>query len=353
MPTLAERLRDRIRREGAISFADFMEAALYDPGEGYYSRGARIGEGGDFVTSPSVSPAFSAAIARRFARDADGLPGPLDFVEVGSGEGVFLADFAKALQRDSPDVSARVRLTAVERSENARERIAERGAIRVLTRADELPERSVTGWIFANELFDALPVARIRGAAGGPDEHGLEEMRVALEGDRFVWSVTPAPRAWWKRLAARGISLEPGQVAEIRPAAEALHALLSRALARGRLVLFDYGHRAPTLYHPLARRGGTLAVHAAGRRGGDPLDRPGTQDLTAHVDWDELLEAGGREGLTNEGPIRQGRFLVESGIFELARTDAEKWRAYRLVDPEGMGEEISVIVQSRGMSREL
>ncbi len=94
MPSdLAERLRDRIRREGPISFADFMEAALYDPDAGYYSRGAPIGEGGDFVTSPSVSPAFAATLARRFAEDAAVLDGALDFVEVGAGEGTFLGDF--------------------------------------------------------------------------------------------------------------------------------------------------------------------------------------------------------------------------------------------------------------------
>lgn len=341
MPSsLAERLRDRIRREGPISFADFMEAALYDPEEGYYSRGAWIGEGGDFVTSPSVSPAFAATLTRLFARDAREIEGPLDFVEVGAGEGAFLSDFAAALGRDAPTVAARTRISAIERSEAGSAKLAVRG-IRVVS---QLPERSIRGWIFANELYDALPVVRVR--AG---EEGLEELRVALYGDRFVWAASPAPREWRDFLGAFGVALEPGQIAEIRPGASDFHRHLARAVARGRIVLFDYGHRALSLYHPLARPGGTLAVHSGGRRGGDPLERPGERDLTAHVNWDELIAVGAEEGLESEGPIRQGRFLTEAGIFDFASNETEKWRVYRLVDPEGMGEEISVLVQSRGM----
>ena len=336
-------MRDRIRREGPISFADFMETALYDPESGYYARGARIGERGDFVTSPSVSPAFAAAIARRFANDGEKLPGKLDFVEVGAGEGRFLADFAHALARDHPAVASRTRLAAVERSGAARRELA-KIPVAVRATAEDVSERSIVGWIFANELYDALPVARIRGA-----EEGLEELRVGLEGDRFVWAAAPAPAGWRDRLARSGVSLARGQIGEIRPGAADLHRRLARALDRGRLVVFDYGHRARTLYHPLARPAGTLAVHRGGRRGGDPLDRPGDQDLTAHVDWDELVAAGEEEGLESEGPVRQGRFLAESGIFDFASDDAEKWRVYRLVDPAGMGDEISVLVQSRGI----
>ena len=342
MPSsLAERLRERIRREGPISFADFMEAALYDPEEGYYTRGAPIGEGGDFVTSPSVSPAFAATLARLFARDAASLAGDLTFVEVGAGEGRFLFDFARALERDSPGVASRTRLVAVERAPGAREKLAALG----FTVFPDLAAAPVRGWIFANELYDALPVCRVIGAAND----GIEELRIGLEGERFAWAHVPAPSAWNAYFSRFGIALEPGQVAEIRPGTTQLHRKLARALERGRLVLFDYGHRARTLYHSLARRGGTLAVHSGGRRGGDLLDRPGEQDLTAHVNWDEILAVGEEEGLTSEGPTRQGRFLTQAGVFDFAGDEAEKWRIYRLVDPAGMGEEISVLVQSREM----
>jgi SAM-dependent MidA family methyltransferase len=337
---LAERLRQRIRREGPISFADFMEAALYDPEEGYYSKGAPIREGGDFVTSPAVSPAFAAVLARLFARDADSLEGDLTFLEVGAGEGKLLGDFARALPRESPAAAARTRLAAVERATAARSALGS-GGFDVLP---GLPEAPIRGWIFANELFDALPVARIRGT-----ESGLEELRVDAHGNRFVWTPAPAPPGWSRSLGRFGVTLEPGQLGEIRPGAADLHRRLARSLERGRIVLFDYGHRARVLYHPLARRAGTLAVHSGGRRGGDPLASPGRQDLTAHVDWDELLAIGEEEGLASEGPLRQARFLVAGGVFDFADDEAAKWRVFRLVDPEGMGEEISAIVQSRGM----
>jgi SAM-dependent MidA family methyltransferase len=336
--TLADRLRERIRREGPISFADFMEAALYDPERGYYARGAPIGEGGDFVTSPSLSPHFAASIARVFAADAASVGGDVTFVDVGAGEGRFLADLRTALERDSPNVARRTGLVGVERSAEGRRRLETRG----LPAFEALPDEPVRGWIFANELYDAFPVVRLRGT-----ETGVDELRIGVEEDRFAWTATPASSEWTERLSARGISLEPGQVAELRPAAADFHRRLARALGRGRIVLFDYGHRARTLYHPLARHGGTLAVHSRGRRGGDPLASPGEHDLTAHVDWDELISVGESEGLATEGPIRQARFLMRAGIFDFATDRAEKWRVYRLVDPAGMGEEISVLVQSR------
>jgi SAM-dependent MidA family methyltransferase len=342
------RLRERIAREGPISFADFMQAALYDPEAGYYARGASIGEGGDFVTSPSVSPAFAGTLARLFALEAGELEGPVDFVEVGAGAGRFLEDFARCLARLDPVLFERLRLTAVEVSAAGRAAVAARGiepAPRILESVEDLAEGSIRGWIFSNELYDALPVVRVMGSADG-----LQELRVGCERDRFVWKTVPAAAALRAHLDALGIVLETGQKGEIAPGASAMHRRLARALARGWVVVFDYGHPARILYHPFARREGTLSVHAGGRRGGDPLQDPGAQDLTAHVNWDVLLAAGEAEGLHTDRLMRQGMFLTEAGIFDFAGSDAEKWRIFRLVDPGGMGEEISVLVQSKGVA---
>ncbi len=348
VPSLPERLRQRIAREGPISFHDFMQAALYDTEEGYYSRGAAIGEGGDFLTSPHVSPAFAAALARLFAVELEGFTGPVDLVEVGAGEGRFLDDFARALSRIDPGLHARLRLTAVEGSSAARSALTARGiepAPRILEKVRDLAAGSVEGWIFSNELYDALPVLRVVGS-----EDGLLELRVSTDGGRFVWTTAPAPAGIREHLAGFGVVLEPGQKAEIAPDAAAVHGVLARALGRGALVAFDYGHPARILYHPFARPDGTLAVHIGGRRGGDPLEDPGERDLTAHVNWDLLLCAGEAEGLRVERLMRQGLFLTEIGILDFAGSDAEKWRIFRLIDPEGMGEELSVLVQRRGMA---
>lgn len=345
--SLADRLRERIAHEGPISFRDFMAAALYDPQEGYYGKGARIGERGDFVTSPYISRAFAAAVARQFSREVEAFEGPIDFVEVGAGEGRFLSDFAAALVRDHPAIAARVRLTAIERSVAAGDGISVRSItprVELLGSAEDLPEDSITGWIFSNELYDALPVVRVAGAVGG-----LEELRVDTDGDRFLWVRAPAPEAFREHLESFGVTLAPGQVGEIAFEAAPLHRRLARALSRGSIVTFDYGHRASVLYHPVARRNGTLAVHFAGFRRGDPLAYPGEVDLTAHVNWDELVRAGEEEGLTTREISRQGRYLIEAGLFDFVSGEAERWRAYRLVDPEGMGDELSVLIQSRGM----
>ena len=322
-----------------------MAAALYDPQEGYYATGARIGERGDFVTSPTISPIFASTLARRFAADVAALEGSADFVEVGAGSGQFLEDFAAAMRRDHPDLLPRVRLTAIERSAAGREAIGERPiepVPRVLESAESLGPQSVSGWIFSNELYDALPVVRVVCGA-----EGLDEMRVASDTESFQWSRAPAPEAFREHLQSFGVTLAPGQIAEISFGAAPLHRTLARALVKGSLVAFDYGHHAPVLYHPAARRAGTLVVHFGGLRRGDPLRHPGHVDLTAHVNWDLLIRAGEEEGLTGSRVVRQGRFLLELGIFDFVTTPQEKWKAYRLVDPEGMGEELSVLLQSR------
>jgi SAM-dependent MidA family methyltransferase len=346
--SLSERLRERIAREGPISFSEFMRAALYDPEDGYYPRHAALGEGGDFVTSPHLSPAFAGAIARMFAVDAAAWEGPVDFVEAAAGSGRFLEDFAGWIGRLDPDLHSRLRLTAIEVAAPPREELAARPIVpapRVLASADELPEGSVRGWIFSNELYDALPTIRVLGSDAGP-----RELRVGAVGDRFAWVEAPAPAEVERHLSQARVSLAPGQKGEVCLEAPALHRRLARSLEVGRLVAFDYGHPARILYHPFARPEGTLAVHSLGRRGGDPLDEPGDVDLTAHVNWDSLMAAGEAEGLRTDRIQRQGMVLSEAGVFDFARTEAEKWRIFRLVDPAGMGEEISALFQSRGIS---
>jgi SAM-dependent MidA family methyltransferase len=347
LSSLAERLRERIAREGPISFAEFMHAALQDPAEGYYTQHVAIGEGGDFVTSPHVSPAFAAAFARLFSIDVERLEGTLDFVEVGAGNGRFLEDFTIALAQMDPPLAARLRVTAVEASPAAREALASRHIVpvpRILSSVEELPEDSVNGWIFSNELYDALPVVRVVGS-----EEGLQEIRVGAEGDAFVWAPAPAASPLREHLESFGVAIRSGQKGDIALGAEPLHRRLARSLSRGWIVTVDYGHPARILYHPFARPHGTLSVHSGGRRGGDPLRNPGEQDLTAHVNWDALMRAGDVEGLHTDRLVRQGLFLTEAGIFDFSGGDAEKWRIYRLVDPGGMGEELSVLVQSKGV----
>ena len=346
---LARKLADRIAREGPISFRDFMEAALYDPEHGYYARGPAIGEGGDFATSPSLSPLFAWCVARMFAADAENFPGEIVFCEAAAGTGRFLRDFRTALDDLAPDVARRTVLAAIERSAAGRRAIEALGiAERVVADVSEWPEGPVEGWVFSNELYDALAVHRVVLSEGR-----LFELRVFVsEAGGFEWTAAPAPPALAAYLDSFGVALAEGQIAEVDSAAAPLHRALARLLSRGRLVTFDYGHRASVLYHPGARPKGTLAVHAGGRRGGDPLDRAGEVDLSAHVNWDDLERAGEAEGFSTDARMRQSEFLMRAGLFEEARvreTRDGRLEAMRLFDPEGIGDDLSVLLQSKGM----
>ena len=330
-----------------------METALYDPDEGYYARRAAIGDGGDFVTSPTISPLFARAVARVFARDALAFPGEIVFCEAAAGVGTFLRDFRSALDELAPAVSRRTRLRAIERAAAGREAIAAAGvAERVAADPREWESEPFEGWVFSNELYDALPVHRVRRSEGRLVELGVT---TSPGGFAFAWTEGPPPVELGEYLARFAIELAEGQVAEINLAAAPLHRSLARLVSRGRLVAFDYGHRAPVLYHSAARPGGTLAVHSRGRRGGDPLERPGEVDLTAHVNWDDLVRAGEPEGFATEARMRQSEFLMRSGLFEdaggrrVGETRDGRLEALRLFDPEGIGDDLSVLLQSKGI----
>lgn len=350
-----------------------MEASLYDPEDGYYSRRAAIGEGGDFLTSPSISPLFARAVARTFAVDAEAnLAGEIVFLEAAAGSGRFLEDFHRALADAAPGVLRRTRLLAVERTEAGRRSLSKLGiAARIFSEPPE-PLAPQPGWIFSNELYDALPVHRVQMRDAGLFELGIDvrphprspsplgegvavRPGARCEGDSpdaapsFGWTSWPAPPALSDYLDRFGIGLVPGQAAEINLAAAPLYGRLARLLSAGRLVTFDYGHRAPVLYHPHARPAGTLAVHSRGMRGGDPLEAPGTVDLTAHVNWNDLIATGEDAGFATEGLWRQSRFLLEAGLFEDA--GERKLEALRLFDPEGLGDALSVLFQSKGVRR--
>ncbi|MGH9443593.1 MAG: SAM-dependent methyltransferase [Thermoanaerobaculia bacterium] len=396
MPVCADILAERIAAAGPISFRDFMEIALYESKTGYYVARAEIGAGGDFVTAPTISPLFARAVARVFAADAAAFEGPLVFLEAAAAGGVFLRDFRRALAEIDPAVSARTRLWALERSERGREGIAEAGAAeRIFSEVSQIPRGSISGWVFSNELYDALPVHRVKriggellelwvdlargGAtvkagrvargetpvaardAGVAKSSGLRRAGQRVESRdrtrpaepneateaRFAWTSRPAPPELSAYLARFGVELAEGQIAEINLEAGPLHRALCGSIRAGRIVSFDYGHPAPVLYHPHARTFGTLAVHSRGRRGGDPLERPGLVDLTAHVNWDDLRAAGEAEGFESAKIRRLAFFLSEAGLFEDASRD--RIAALRLLDPEGLGDALSVLTQSKGV----
>jgi SAM-dependent MidA family methyltransferase len=327
-----------VRAGGAISFAAFMEEALY--GEGGYYRAPRspVGRDGDYLTGSSLSPLFGRATARLLRRLDAALGRAAELFEAGCGSGAHLEAVAAALGPDAGrrllgwDRVARPLPPGVERAPAPR----------------ELGAGAISGLVFSYELFDALPVHRLVGLSGG----ALGELWVGLDerGD-FAWRPgelsTPRLAA---QLAAQGGRLAPGQIADLALEWEPLYRDLARLLgADGLLVTCDYGFETQALLDPRVRFHGTLACYRRHRVHRDPFRDVGLQDLTAHVDFSLLRRVGEEEGLTTLAFTRQALWLAACGLFEdLAGGDAARHEALRLLDGEGMGEEIRVLVQGRG-----
>lgn len=352
-------LKEEIARAGGwLSFARFMELALYAPGLGYYAAGARkFGAEGDFVTAPEISPLFGHCVAATVAdvlRDTGG-----DVLELGPGSGKLARDMLLALDR-AGTLPARYLLLEVSADlRDRQQRLLAELPAHLSRRAqwlDRLPER-FSGAIVANEVLDVVPVHLVTFAAGWTFERG-----VALRDDAFVWQDVPALSGELAEAVAR-IQREhlagappDGYVTEVSPAANALVASLAGSLAQGAMLFIDYGFRAAEFYHP-SRRGGTLMCHYRHYAHTDPFRFPGLQDITAHVDFSAAAEAGAAAGLEIAGYTTQANFLLASGLAEaLAAHDPRDTvnflpianQAQRLVSPAEMGEFFKVLAFTKG-----
>ena len=334
---VARRLAARIAREGALPFATVMEEALYGDG-GYYTRDPpAIGMDGDYVTGSSLSPLFGRATARVVERVASALGGPADYVEIGYGGAEHLETVAGHLT--GPRAG---RLLAWDRVA----RWTPPG-VRALRDLAELRELAIEGVVFSYELFDALPVHRLIGRAEG----GLGELLVDWREEQgFSWVESDLSSDHLRELLD-GHALAPGQVADLAPSWRPLYRELARGLRRGLLVTCDYGYERSRLLDARVRRHGTVACYSRHRVDRDALSNLGRKDLTAHVDFTALRETGEAEGLATVAFTRQAPWLVAAGIFdEIAATGAPaSAQARMLLDGDGLGEEIRVLVQSVGI----
>lgn len=339
MTDLPARLRHRIREEGSIPFADFMEAALYDPQGGYYAGGAADDGGGDYVTAVDF-PGFAESLARQVA-DAWtrlGEPDPVSLVEVGAGTGDLAADLREALREEEPDAARATRFEAVEASPRRRETLEDRG----FPVHDDLADVGTrTGLVLGNEVLDALPVHVVRRTP-----EGLRERYVDWDADDgFVWRAGPVSSEAVREVLAASEAAAPlreGQEAAVSPAARDLVAEAVATLERGAALFVDYGDEAPALRQP--GRGAALRAFEDHQAQVDVLSEPGSRDITATVDWSPLL-AWAREAGVPTALTEQGRFLVALGALE---TYAERGPVAgagvkTLILPGGMGQRFEVL----------
>jgi len=320
-----------IRRAGGrISFERFMELALYHPALGYYACSPGIGSAGDFFTSVSVGSLYGRILARQFRKYRASMGTPHDFqvVELGGHRGQLRAD--------------------------------------VLTEAPELPyimveaggtvPDGITGCIVSNELLDAFPVHRVRVVEGRWQELYVTETSSGGQSFTEVAGDLSTPRLA-ERLEGLPVSLMEGYTTEINLRATDWITDMARRLQRGYLITVDYGYERGEFYAP-HRREGTLLCHFKHTANRDPFVRIGHQDITAHVDFTSVMEAGRKAGLETILFCDQSRFLLEAGrelVEELVALEAGKWspernQLHQLIHPTLMGRTFKVLVQRKTAS---
>jgi len=357
-----ERLSARVRTAiaaagGWIDFARYMEMALYEPGLGYYSAGARkLGEGGDFVTAPEVAPVFSRCLAGQCA-EALATQGGGDVLELGAGSGVMAAVMLGEFESLGA-LPARYRILDVSADLRERQRATLAAAVpRLLDRVewlDRLPE-GLRGVIVANEVLDALPVERFVWRGGEARALG-----VAAASNRFEWAEAPAGPAL--RAAVEGIRRDrggdwpDGYVSEVNIGLAPWLAAVAGALERGVMLLVDYGLPRRE-YYAAERSSGTLLCHFRHRFNDDPFARPGLQDITAWVDFTAVAEAAERAGLEVAGYTTQAHFLIGNDLagrlqdvssLDLVQRVNLSRQAMVLTLPGEMGERFKVIALAKG-----
>jgi len=314
---VARYIRERVAAAGGeISFAEFMQLALYAPGLGYYSAGAsKFGEAGDFVTAPEVSPLFGRVLARQCAPLFE-RPDCADILEFGAGSGRLASDLLGALAELG---ALPGRYAIVEVSADLRERqrrllqTEQPGLVERVQWLERLPDE-FSGVVVANEVVDALPVERFVRRSDR-----IAQICVGIDGGGLALRERKAPatleRAVGEIEADLGRRLPDGYVSEVGLAARAWMGALAGLLTRGFVFVFDYG-TSRREYYADERCDGWLRCHFRHHAHNDPLLLPGVQDITAWVDFTALAGAAVAGGLNVAGYVTQAGFLLDGGLVE-------------------------------------
>lgn len=346
--------------DGWLTFAEFMQLALYAPGMGYYSAGSqKFGDikngGGDFVTAPEISPLFAQTLSNQIAQILHITNG--NILELGAGTGKLASDTLLALTQLNSlpakyfilEVSDHLRQVQLE---TLRKKLPQ-DLIQRIEWLDILPP-SFAGVIVGNEVLDAIPVHIIHAAAG------LNEQCVVADGEGLAWKDKVLSEPNLLSMLAT-LNLPDGYITEVCPAASGLIASLADMLQHGAILMIDYGFSASEYYHP-QRNQGTLMCHYRHYAHTDPLINIGLQDITAHVDFTSIAHAGINHGLVLSGFCSQAQFLMNCGILDLlsqlspldmARYAPLAAAAQILLSPAEMGDLFKVIALSKNVDEPL
>lgn len=351
---LQQLICDEIKAQGPMPFARYMQMALYQPGLGYYSAGARkLGAAGDFITAPELSSLFSRCVARQCAQVVAQAGGSI--LELGAGSGVMALDILRELEatHQSP-----TQYFILEISADLRERqqqLFQEKSPHLLSRVkwlDTLPE-NFTGIILANEVIDAMPVHKFL------IEDPIKTLCVDIEEDQLVWKTISADSNLIDAINNLDIMFEKGYASEINVLVSAWIKSLSQCLTAGVILLIDYGFPRHEFYHP-DRKQGTLMCHFQHHAHDNPLLYPGIQDITSHVDFTAIAEAADENNLSVAGFTNQAAFLISCGLtdmLEVVQDDATRFefsqQIKRLTMPSEMGELFKVMALTKGFDEAL
>ncbi len=361
---LRQVIHDEIdNNDGHISFARFMQMALYEPGLGYYSAGAsKIGEAGDFITAPEISPLFSICLARQCAEVLQTMEQTV-IMELGAGTGVMAADVLRELQKLDclPE-----QYYILEPSADLRQRqqqLLEKKLPELVSRVrwlDSLPDLPFRGIILANEVLDAMPVQRFC-----LHKERVEEMHVGWQDDDFCWRKYPADAVLEtkvKTIIQHSITdFDEGYTSEINGDLEAWIKSLADCLQQGMILFVDYGYCRHEYYHE-QRNQGTLLCHYRHRVHANPFIYVGLQDITASVDFTAVAEAAVSADLRVSGFTSQAYFLIASGLEQILQqrgevNDLQQLELARqiklLTMPGEMGERFKAIALTRNVESAL
>ena len=361
---LTLQLQQQIDSAAGITFAKFMEQALYHPEYGYYTaERERIGKKGDFFTSSSVHSCFGRLIARQLEQMWQ-LLGRGDFVivEQGAGEGHLCLDILDALSETAPEFYDYLEYRLIEISPDNRQRQEEllqhhlsSGRVTWCELADI---QEIQGCFISNELLDAFPVHLIEKHAGE-----LREIYVVNKDGCFSEELRPLSSSSIEEYF-QSVNIEPaeGNRCEVNLAAGDWMSQVAGALQRGFVLTIDYGYLAEELYAPY-RHAGTLLCYHQHQTNENPYQRVGGQDITAHIDFTSLQKVGEQHNLETLYFGQQYQFLMGLGFLEMLielesrETDPAKAQALRmnlktLILPEGgMGESFKVLIQGKNVGR--
>ncbi|MCI0527089.1 MAG: SAM-dependent methyltransferase [Nitrospira sp.] len=365
-PDLVKIIQERILSQGRITFAEFMEMALYTPDLGYYTSGEeKIGMEGDYYTSMDLHPLFGEMMGRQLAQIAEMSAWtenvPLSILEIGAGKGILCQNILNYIHRAHPQFYHRLTYWIIEKSPNMIQRQKERllpyvqdGKVKwVDGLAHPVFLEGIVGFVLSNELLDSFPVHRLVKVTGA-----LKEIYVTLKDGRFqeILDIPSRPDLsnYFEKL---DVELEEGQQVEVNLKALDWIREVGRSLSQGMVITVDYGYPASELYSP-ARKRGTFLCYYKHRVSEDPYIRVGQQDMTAHVDFTSLALSGREVGLEVTGFTNQEYFLMGLGIAQEMEVRLQKHTDHQsreqellamkgLIAPDGLGRVFKVLIQHK------